>query len=262
MKTGNRARRVAATGIFAALLCGGLVSGALAATLQVDSTADTADTAGTATVCGVVPGACTLRAALQQAAENADAGNTITFAAAVDGGATTASINGNYPAITKPLTITGPAGRFTVDGDGASSLLRITGAAGSYSISNLIITNARGNAVGSEANGGGGIFFNPSGASTLTLTNVDLTGNRAVSSGGAPGGGQYVGAAHTVTVTGGLISANHTAGDTSPAGSNGGGIFNAGTLTLNGTTVSNNTAAQGGGIFSSGTLTLAKDGTT
>ena len=53
------------------------------------------------------------------------------------------------------------------------------------------------------------------------------------------------------------ISKMQISGGTVTGGNNGGGVLNAGTLTLINTTVSGNTAAnQGGGVYNSGTLTL------
>jgi len=96
---------------------------------------------------------------------------------------------------------------------------------------------------------GGGIEDN-SGSSTIILNNVELTGN---STGSAPGngGGLHITGAGSATITGGIIS-NNTAVE-------GGGLWNGtGTLTVNNATISGNIATGGtttdggGGIFNNG----------
>ncbi|MBI2383966.1 MAG: CSLREA domain-containing protein [Gammaproteobacteria bacterium] len=154
-----------------ATLGASVVLPAQAASLTVNSTGDTADLNPGDGSCGTgLPNTCTLRAAIQEA--NASAGGD-DIAIAVSG-ATTVGINGSYPAITGPVTIVGPAAKFTVDGNGSASLFRITGQ-GTYSFSNLVIKNAAGPAGGP---GGGGIYFAPTGASTLSLTDVDIQDNK------------------------------------------------------------------------------------
>ncbi len=86
---------------------------------------------------------------------------------------------------------------------------------------------------------------------TLNLTNLTISGGRTGTN--TNGGGIYVGNNATVTLTNCTVSNNHV------LGGNGGGIFNTGgSVTLNGCTVTGNSASQGGGgIFnSSGTVTL------
>lgn len=86
---------------------------------------------------------------------------------------------------------------------------------------------------------------------TLNLTNLTISGGRTGTN--TNGGGIYVGSNATVTLTNCTVSNNHV------LGGNGGGIFNdGGSVTLNGCTVTGNSASQGGGgIFnSSGTVTL------
>ena len=102
---------------------------------------------------------------------------------------------------------------------------------------------------GSSAwNEGGGIFSDK----TLTVSHSTISGNYA-----------YVGAGvsnHRIaTFTSDTISKNYgtdlTSDNYHPA-TEGGGIFNHGTLTVSGCTVSGNFATSGGGIFNQGTVTI------
>ena len=106
--------------------------------------------------------------------------------------------------------------------------------------------------------GGGGAIANGSGAGLggqVTLVDVTVAGN------GAPNGGEGGGVFNrsTLTVTRGTMTGN-SAGSTGTGGSggaiaNGSGGFPGGTVTVNGTTFSSNTAAvYGGAISSRGTL--------
>lgn len=245
---------------------------ASAATLTVDSNADTGDVVPGDGTCGSTPNTCTLRAAIQEANGNADASNTIVFAAGMAGQTTTAATA--YPAVTKPLTITGPATRFTLDGNAAtkSSLLRYTGSGGTYAVSRLNLTNGS----TTTAAGGGCVYFAVVGVATLSLSDMNITACRAASGVGggiaidlltngstatlsglqlgtaaapntaANGGGLAVRIAGTGSVT---LLRSSVVGNTATA--NGGGIYvKRGRLTLAGTTISANSAAtSGGGIF-------------
>ncbi len=91
---------------------------------------------------------------------------------------------------------------------------------------------------------GGGIFNANSG--TMMLTNITVNGNSA----GLSGAG--IANFGTLTLNNSTISDNSMIGN----GNNGGGITNEGTLTLTNSTVSGNKANYGGGIANSGTLTL------
>ncbi|RYD92828.1 MAG: T9SS type A sorting domain-containing protein, partial [Sphingobacteriales bacterium] len=103
---------------------------------------------------------------------------------------------------------------------------------------------------GNMANRAGGGIEDNSGSSTIILNNVTLTGN---TTGSAPGngGGLHITGAGSATITGGIIN-NNTAVE-------GGGLWNGtGTLTVNNATVSGNIATGatttdgGGGIFNNG----------
>ena len=75
----------------------------------------------------------------------------------------------------------------------------------------------------------------------LTLTGGNVTGN---------GGGINVASGADVKLVNCLVTGNE-------AGASGGGVFNAGTITLTNTTVVENVATTGGGIYNGGTLNVS-----
>jgi hypothetical protein len=117
---------------------------------------------------------------------------------------------------------------------------------------------------------GGTVDFQPGLSGTITLTSGQLTVAKDLTVDG-PGAGVIavsgnnasrvfaIGATFTVDISG-LTIANGKFGST--AGGGGGGILNAGTLTLTDSTLSGNSAlgtlgSLGGGIYNTGTLTIA-----
>ncbi|MDQ3799656.1 MAG: CSLREA domain-containing protein, partial [Acidobacteriota bacterium] len=187
---------------------------------------------------GCSAGVCTLREAISDAQANPGA-DVIDIA--VTG---TVTLQSTLPTITQSLTINGPgANVLAVSGNNANRVFRIA-AGGNVSISGLKITGGRvtiADAVGAPYQPGGAGLLVENGA-TVTLSNVIVNANSS-------------------------IEANE-----SYLGVPGGGIYNAGTLTINSSTVSNNTAlggnlnyhpfappggdARGAGIFNSGTLDI------
>ena len=101
------------------------------------------------------------------------------------------------------------------------------------------VTVTGGNANGSVATRGGGIFS----SGDLTVANCNIVGNTAT----GDGGGIY--SFYTLTVVNSAFSGN-------AAGGSGGGIYGNGTLTVTNGTFSGNAAGSGGGIRSTGSLTL------
>ncbi len=103
---------------------------------------------------------------------------------------------------------------------------------------------------GNSAGSAGGAVFNNNGA-VATLSSDALSNNTAVLGGGIFNYG-------TVTLSGSTISDNTA--NTTNYNDGGGGIYNGGTLTITTSTISGNTAANtnagGGGIFNAGGLTL------
>lgn len=125
---------------------------------------------------------------------------------------------------------------------------------GNTAICTLIMQNAL--IANCTANTGGGIFMN--GNAVCIMDNSEISGNTA-SANNANGGGVYVfGATNSFTMNGGTITDN--------TATNGGGVFNlSGTFTMNGNAaIINNTASNsagnagnGGGVFnSSGHFTM------
>jgi CSLREA domain-containing protein len=208
-------RRLGALVIALGLLAAVAVAPAFAASIVVNSLADSAP---------ANDGICTLREAITAAnldtASGAAAGecgagsgaDAITFG--VGGPITLASA---LPAITTDLSIAG-AGAITVSGASAYQLFVIT--AGTVTLSGLTITG------GAAANGGG--IFNDGG--TLTVTNSTISGNLA----NVLGGG-IANAGGTVTVTNSTISGN--------SASVGGGLVGEGTEILVNAIVAGNTAS-------------------
>jgi uncharacterized repeat protein (TIGR01451 family) len=101
---------------------------------------------------------------------------------------------------------------------------------------------------------GGGISnFTPAGSSVtsaVTLTGSTVRNNRATGTGANEGGGIVNGAASSLTVQGGSVIDGNTAGTSA------GGIRNDGTLILDMSTVSNNSADIGGAIYTGGPATI------
>jgi len=148
--------------------------------------------------------------------------------------------------ISKDLTITGPgASRLAISGNNASRVFRIP--AGTVSISNVTIQNGN---IPTGQQGGGGIFNQ----GTLTLNNV-VVRNNTVNGTDSPdvGGGICNGwglGKGTLIINDSMISGNTAA--------RGGGIFNTGaeTLTITNSTVTGNTAIRAGGILSYATVNM------
>ena len=101
--------------------------------------------------------------------------------------------------------------------------------------------------IGNTANLEGGGVRNDSG--TVTIINSAVTENVANNS----GGGFFIGSG-TVVIINAIITGNTANGRDY---SNGGGIFNSGSLTVTNSTISGNIARNYGGIYNDGTLALA-----
>jgi hypothetical protein len=209
------------------VLCGVLSSPALmGATFTVTNTNDT--------------GAGSLRKAITDA--NALAGtDTINITATG-----TINLNSTLDSITTSMTITGPgASQLTVNrAMDVFTILNISGAGVVVSISGVTINNGL-----PQGAGNGGNVHNSSGATT-NLTNCIVTAGSTTSGSGA-------GIANEATATMTLIGVTVSANKGFSNGSDGGGIYNAGALTLTNSTVTGNTASATGGISNSGTLNMS-----
>jgi hypothetical protein len=154
--------------------------------------------------------------------------------------------------IGKNLTVSGQSAggnkTATLNGGGQGTVLTI-GAGVTVTLNTLIITGGGAGEIGSGISNDG----------TLTLNHSSVTGNTVGFLGG--GGGIFnavLTGAGAIERGGALILNDSTVSDnTSPQG-DAGGIFNTGTVTLNGTSsISGNNGGSGGGIFNeAGTVTL------
>ena len=100
---------------------------------------------------------------------------------------------------------------------------------------------------------GGGVYVSNSGTIALSDGNIGATGTGNANK-ADKGAGIYFDDGAVATLTGGAIAYNTTTGDSGE----GGGIYNKADVALNGTVVSNNSAANGGGIYvNDGTLILS-----
>jgi CSLREA domain-containing protein len=191
-------------------------------------------------------GTCTdTKCTLRDAIAFANAAGSITFSVAG-----TITLTQGQLVISKGLTIDGPgASQLAIDGNQTFRIFCVFG--GVVAISDLTVRNGNGGRRAGDNNcvlplGGGILNF-----STLTLTNVAVSGNNNA---GVPnlideGGGIYNGSAAKLTVVASTISGNTS--DT------GGGIENIdGIATIVNSTIAGNTAGNAGGVGNSGSLTL------
>ena len=93
------------------------------------------------------------------------------------------------------------------------------------------------------------ITLDPTLGQLVIDSNVRIEGNGATIDAGQANRVLYAAKGVFASINGLIISGGQTEGP-------GGGIYNAGTLTLHNLTLSNNNAGQGGGIWNHGTLTL------
>jgi len=215
-----------------------------AASIVVDSNADTIANDGT----------CTLREAITNANNDNTSGSTDCAAGA---GADTITFSADYtitltsqlPAITSVITITGNVEANTIIQASACNPVTLPGGCtpatyrvlrvattGNLTLNGLTIQHGR--CVGAcetLANIGGGILNQ----GVMTISNVNLSGNRASVGGGG------MASSNSLTLTNVTFSDNL-------AGNNGGGINNTGSLSLTNVTFSGNQATNGGGMYNIG----------
>jgi len=181
-------------------------------------------------------------------------GHAISLAASGDLIKVAPSIYTEHLTIAVNLTIAGAGASSTIiDGGGVGRAITIPSATAQVTLSALTIRHGL-------ANGGGGIFN----SGTLSVIASVVSGNtsyRFCTSGCSDSGGgisNFKGA--RLTITRSTISGNVAALPCN-AGSNhcssiGGGIFNLGSLIVNNSTISGNTALTGGGIANKGNLSV------
>ena len=232
-----------------------------AADFTVNSAADAVDASPGDGVCDDGAGNCTLRAAIQEA--NALAGaDTITlpagtYAVTIEGGGESNAATGDLD-ITDDLTLTGAGADTTIIGSDGGNDRVFEIVSGSASISGVTIQGGEGD-VGFGCECGGGILVGA--ATTLTLTDSTVTSNTATGGITHTGGGIHNDG--TLSLSNTTVSDNLARGEDSAVFGVGvgGGIFNSAgsTLTVTNSTVSGNTVTGfggGGGIDNEGTLTI------
>ena len=153
------------------------------------------------------------------------------------------TITGNTAKSNGGGLITGDGGTTTVTGTTASSNTATKNGGGIYNtaLGSTTVTNAT--IKSNTAANGGGVFS----LGTLNVNAGSIKSNTASTN----GGGVDTGAGGTSTLNGTMISSN-------TATASGGGLFNAshGSTILTSDTVSSNSGVAGGGIFNQGTLTI------
>src|SRR5262245_43050807 len=175
-------------------------------------------------------------------AANAAGGGTINLASGCDYGLTSADNPGDgLPVVTTRIAVNGNGA--TIDGTGAVRVLEVDGPGGNLSLQNVTIT-------GGSAEIGGGI---ENAGGTLTLNHSQVTGNTATqAAGGIASATSGPSSVAKLTLNNSSVTRNsQTLGPEDEGALGGGGVVNVlGTVTLNGSQVSNNTAHGfvGGGI--------------
>lgn len=210
---------------------------AQAATLTVTKTADTND------------GVCNSDCSLREAIAVATSGDTITFSSLFNTPQTIAlspNIGFQTLVVTKSLTINGSGANLLKIERQVSNQFRIFNINGSgvtVNLNNLTVSNGD-----TDVFFGGGI--NANAGVRLNINGCHIVGNAA-----AQGGGVYITADSTVSISNSTISANQTNG-TAATGS---GIHNLGVLTVTNSTISGNsanTSDNNGGIWTNNTMTV------
>jgi len=174
---------------------------------------------------------------------NAGSGTTITFRPGLSG---TITLTSALPQITSNVTIQGP-GATVIAVDGASKYrpFYVNAPGRTVTISGLTVQHGSNQA--DSANGGAINVMN----GALTMANCSIVGNTAT---GASGGGVCDSA--TTTVTAGSIALTNCTLSGNSAGSGGGASSTLGPLTFTDCTIASNSAGLGGGIASGGTTTI------
>lgn len=239
------------------------VTPVMGATFNVNTTADTTDVNPGNGTCADSSGNCSLRAAIMEANAQGAADTIVLQPGATYTLSLEAMAQDEDAAAEDDLDIADAttAGTLTILGNGATitrdpnlgCTLNDSDAAGEFRIfevlsggnltlQNVRVTNGCADGTGFPDNSGGGILTNTNG--TVTIQSSTISGNSADSDGG---GIFNFGSLATVTITNSTISGNSTGG---ASGNNGGGIWNNGTVNASFVTIAKNSASgQGGGIF-------------
>ncbi len=261
---------------------------AYADTFTVDTSDDTVDATPGDGLCGDAGGDCSLRAAIMEAnAMISDDTIILTsgvYTLTLSGSGEDNSLTGDLDVVTGTLIISGAGALNTVvDGNQLDRVLHVQSGA-VVRVYNVALTNGKTANVGLNGESGGGVYN----LGQLTLmdcaisNNVTGDGSEAPDGGrGGHGGGVYNASHATLTIKSSLVTHNATGnggeggdmGGTSGDGGSGGGIYNAGTMSLTHSIVSNNVTGQGGpcgghciagiggfggGAYNAGVLTLTR----
>jgi hypothetical protein len=251
------------TGARRALVVVGALAGALLlapAAAQASVSVEVTSTAGTASPPTQIYVPETLADAVAYVESNG--GGTITFASSLTG--QTITLTSSLADITAATTITGPSsGTVTISGAGAREIFDVS-STGSLALSDLTLTggvdnSGNGGAIstagpltldgvtlaGNSTSEGGGAICSCSGMAPVTIDDSTITGNSAVDAGGG-----------IASVGGSLTIEYSTISQNSAGNGAGGGIYAVG-ASIEWSTVAGNSAAVGAGIFSAGDLTVS-----
>jgi CSLREA domain-containing protein len=215
-------------GATGAVAASGGVAGAVTNTFAVNTTADTHDMHPGDGVCADSTSKCSLRAAIEEA--NAEpTGSTVI----IEVPATSYLLTLGTLSLTRNTVSIAGAGVVILKVKGTFQLMRI-GSGVHANISGVTMEK------GKAGSGSGGGLGN---SGTTTLAAVTITSSKA-----AQGGAVYNAKGASLTLDGVTVSNSKAApaSHNSHPGGSGGGIFNAGSLTLSQSTVSGNFAGQGG----------------
>lgn len=217
------------------------------ATFEVNSTNDWPDMKPGDGSCSARDGSCTLRAAVEEANANA-AADTITLPAQ------TFYLNSQL-AVTSPVVIKGAGREATfIDGSGATRVFRFAARSGPHYVYDLTIQNAVNQYTTDPERYGGGIFSQ----ADLHLTNVTVKNSKAFEGGGIYNRYYFPGdepsGAHTLWLNNVIISGNQSTSQEMYFGA--GGLFNGSNLYADGLKISGNSApVQGGGFLNNTDIT-------
>lgn len=251
-------------------------------TIAVNSFIDEEDDVPGDGLCESPSGLCTLRAAIMEA--NA-LGGTVhillapgTYSVGIPGGGENAGAVGDFDIFGASVTISGsPTGTTIIDGAGIDRCFDVFNSI-QVTLENLTITGGApgfGAAPGTTSAHGGGLRIGWAGnPPTVVLDDVVFTGNEALLPGGAVSQGGAIWNQGSLAMTGGGCTQNQAKNDgggiSAPAGSQtqlvqvtidgndanrGGGVHNAGSMTIDECAVTGNSSlGAGGGIVNPGSL--------